>query len=471
MTIPGECIPEDALEIIPFAELVTEDINYINKMATPNESIPVDPFKMIPFTEFATEDINYIANHFQSHFQSIYRKTDTFCTRFSEHPTFVPNAWLEEGNPCYDKFKNQGMEKMRNDPAFYHLMLVFHGTQKDWIPSILQNGLDPNMRSRQAHGPGEYFAKIPMLAEGYCDRGCKTCDFFEDNCTCQNEMAVFVVALNQEDFASRKDDVVVVSDNNLQLPIGTLLFDYKYTDQNVIDYRNTDERIVFTHPEQVYRMFVPEPSPKLGDRIIAKLDKHLEKLDDRMDDLKEGLSFRIERLKYRVQKPFRCMCKLRRFFTGSTRPTRPRLSPTNPVFPLLKLEHQRKIILDKRCQKLNKQLEASDDKERRTMVASLILQELDRKRTEFAGDLYTRYRDLLSGTEEEHVISDYFCHQCKIDKADMPDSFRWLTSPLYFASSPADTRTAQAAKEETETSSLIVVRAPYASTVSFLIPP
>lgn len=49
--------------------------------------------------------------------------------------------------------------------------LVFHGTAVGNVKAILRDGLDPKRRSGQALGPGEYFAKDPLISIEYCKGG------------------------------------------------------------------------------------------------------------------------------------------------------------------------------------------------------------------------------------------------------------------------------------------------------------
>lgn len=46
--------------------------------------------------------------------------------------------------------------------------MVFHGTSSKNISSILQDGLDPEKRTGQAYGKGEYFSKEPSVCVSYC---------------------------------------------------------------------------------------------------------------------------------------------------------------------------------------------------------------------------------------------------------------------------------------------------------------
>ena len=52
-------------------------------------------------------------------------------------------------------------------------ILAFHGTPEKNIQSICTNGFDPSRRSKQQHGPGEYFATTPGVPVKYCQGGKK----------------------------------------------------------------------------------------------------------------------------------------------------------------------------------------------------------------------------------------------------------------------------------------------------------
>ena len=50
-------------------------------------------------------------------------------------------------------------------------IVAFHGTPSGAVPAIFAQGFDVSKRTRQAHGPGEYFAESPRLAEHYAGSG------------------------------------------------------------------------------------------------------------------------------------------------------------------------------------------------------------------------------------------------------------------------------------------------------------
>lgn len=62
-----------------------------------------------------------------------------------------------------DPLKRQFLQALRNPSVRQEqeIIVCFHGTRADpnGIRDILQNGLNPLLRRRQARGPGEYFSK------------------------------------------------------------------------------------------------------------------------------------------------------------------------------------------------------------------------------------------------------------------------------------------------------------------------
>ena len=96
------------------------------------------------------------------------------------------------------------------------LGLVFHGTRKANIQSILENGLDPTKRKGQAYGPGEYFSTTPSASISYC-KG-------------ELQMMLFLVVITpwsyqSEHLSYKPMDYVVVQDNRHQLPLGVVEFE------------------------------------------------------------------------------------------------------------------------------------------------------------------------------------------------------------------------------------------------------
>lgn len=90
------------------------------------------------------------------------------------------------------------------------LAIAFHGTDPRNLPSILATGLDASKRCGQSLGPGEYFATKASVSASYCRRG--------------NVMVVCVIVF-PEQLKSRRDNEVVVENNQHHIPIGVLLFD------------------------------------------------------------------------------------------------------------------------------------------------------------------------------------------------------------------------------------------------------
>ena len=135
-------------------------------------------------------------------------------TRGVSNPAFAPhiNKRLEsrflnaiwECNPCFD------------DET---LCIVFHGTRSERIANILENGLDPGLRTGQLWGPGEYFGVGPRVSLNFT-MGC-------------NQMLVFVVMVQMSEVekwwiprsSSLSGEAIVVENNLRQLPLGVLSFE------------------------------------------------------------------------------------------------------------------------------------------------------------------------------------------------------------------------------------------------------
>ena len=129
---------------------------------------------------------------------------------FRQNPSLVDKecrAWI--------KFK-AGYHQLPDEAV---LGLVFHGTAKTNIPSILGNGLDPKRRKGQVYGAGEYFSKEPGVSVGF-SKGAK-------------EMLVFaVVVTGTNPKVNCPMDYVVVQDNHRQIPLGTI--SYSAVDNKVL---------------------------------------------------------------------------------------------------------------------------------------------------------------------------------------------------------------------------------------------
>ena len=76
------------------------------------------------------------------------------------------NSYSEIGKPLYERFLNECVDTNMN------VKLVFHGTPTENISNILEHGLDPNRRQRQALGQGEYFGFNAETSHPYCKNGC-----------------------------------------------------------------------------------------------------------------------------------------------------------------------------------------------------------------------------------------------------------------------------------------------------------
>ena len=120
--------------------------------------------------------------------------------------------FMSEGKKCVAERTNGDATEENREAAKSELCvrIVFHGTHEKNIESILSNGLDPQMRSGQAYGQGEYYASSPAMPVGYCQGGKK--------------MLVFAVISAQTDI--RTKEVVVVRKSERQLPIATLSFEH-----------------------------------------------------------------------------------------------------------------------------------------------------------------------------------------------------------------------------------------------------
>ena len=114
-------------------------------------------------------------------------------------------AWKQPTQALAEKFLQKGLT---SDEVT--LGLVFHGTPPQNLESILQNGLDPDQRKGQAHGPGEYFGKSPDVSLSYCRGG--------------DRMLVFCVVDVLPAEKSLPPGYVVVQESTLQLPLGVLSF-------------------------------------------------------------------------------------------------------------------------------------------------------------------------------------------------------------------------------------------------------
>ena len=75
----------------------------------------------------------------------------------------VQNPSSARGTPLYEQFMRARAAAPRGTPV----KLCFHGTARRNIQAILDHGLDPARRRRQACGPGEYFTTSLDMAQQY----------------------------------------------------------------------------------------------------------------------------------------------------------------------------------------------------------------------------------------------------------------------------------------------------------------
>ena len=146
-------------------------------------------------------------------------RTDRFLHHFLhsglEKASFKPNAnLLYHDAPCIHKFE-QGLTDL---PPSAQLGLVFHGTPRENIASILLHGLDPRKRKRQSYGPGEYFSTHPEISLKYSNG--------------LREIIVCLVILPESVASSimttaqrrPKPSIIVVRNDKHHLPLGTISF-------------------------------------------------------------------------------------------------------------------------------------------------------------------------------------------------------------------------------------------------------
>ena len=129
-----------------------------------------------------------------------YNKTDLF-------------RWHDPPAPLVRRFLKAVDEHPKK---IVHIGVAFHGTNKENIQPILQEGLDPSKRRRNAYGPGEYFSTLAGIALGYTKSASDT-----------QRILVFLVIDPYVDHrpSTIPCSYIVVSDNHHQLPIGTLQID------------------------------------------------------------------------------------------------------------------------------------------------------------------------------------------------------------------------------------------------------
>ena len=91
------------------------------------------------------------------------------------------------------------------------MRMVFHGTAEANVAAICRDGLDPNRRSGQAMGPGEYFGEQASTSLTYCRGGRK--------------MLVFLVLLDPSGVTATGSGVTVIHKPEFQLPIAVVTFE------------------------------------------------------------------------------------------------------------------------------------------------------------------------------------------------------------------------------------------------------
>lgn len=82
-------------------------------------------------------------------------QTDTTTTTTTTETTGTTSS--DEQNKLQKRFLKGLQESSISSQQT--IIVCFHGTRAENIHDILQNGLNPYLRQRQARGPGEYFSK------------------------------------------------------------------------------------------------------------------------------------------------------------------------------------------------------------------------------------------------------------------------------------------------------------------------
>ena len=141
-----------------------------------------------------------------------------FCERYGmQSPLF---KW----NVPRDKVLNRFFEACRSLSSGC-VSAVFHGTPHQNIMNIMLNGLDPKRRRGQAYGPGEYFGKDPGTSSSYCHGGKQMCVFLVVVPKAPKQEADTVVPKSRpNDSFNKPFEMIVVENNNHQLPLGVLKF-------------------------------------------------------------------------------------------------------------------------------------------------------------------------------------------------------------------------------------------------------
>lgn len=117
-----------------------------------------------------------------------------------------PNPASQPGGRLYERF----VAAWAQVPCKL-MRMVFHGTAEANVAAICRDGLDPNRRSGQAMGPGEYFGEQASTSLTYCRGGRK--------------MLVFLVLLDPSGVTATGSGVTVIHKPEFQLPIAVVTFE------------------------------------------------------------------------------------------------------------------------------------------------------------------------------------------------------------------------------------------------------
>ena len=117
-----------------------------------------------------------------------------------------PNPASQPGGRLYERF----VAAWAQVPC-KRMRMVFHGTAEENVAAICRDGLDPNRRSGQAMGPGEYFGEQATTSLTYCRGGRK--------------MLVFLVLLDPSGVTATGSGVTVIHKPEFQLPIAVVTFE------------------------------------------------------------------------------------------------------------------------------------------------------------------------------------------------------------------------------------------------------
>ena len=130
---------------------------------------------------------------------------DSACPTLRVSDTW-PNPASQPGGLLYERF----VAAWAQVPCKL-MRMVFHGTAEANVAAICRDGLDPNRRSGQAMGPGEYFGEQATTSLTYCKGGRK--------------MLVFLVLLDPSGVTATGQGVTVIHKPEFQLPIAVVTFE------------------------------------------------------------------------------------------------------------------------------------------------------------------------------------------------------------------------------------------------------